>query len=70
MENRIKDHKLDTKSDRMLCYRRQASQFGLFLHTDAHWLLHRECHAAPQRSSWQTVTFETSRSTFLKLKRT
>ena len=67
MENMIKDHKLYTKSDRTSCHRWEANQFRLFLHTGAYWLLHRLRQAAPQRSRWRTVTFETLRRTFLKV---
>jgi hypothetical protein len=67
MENMIKDHKLYTKSDRTSCHRWEANQFRLFLHTGAYWLLHQLRQAAPRRSRWRTVTFETLRRTFLKI---
>ena len=37
------------------------------LHTAAYWLLHSLRGAAPKRSRWRTATFETIRSTFLKI---
>ncbi len=67
MENMIKDHKLYTKSDRTSCRRWEANQFRLFLHTGAYWLLHQLRQAAPRKSLWRTVTFETLRRAFLKI---
>jgi hypothetical protein len=67
MENLIKEHKLYTKSDRTSCHRWEANQFRLMLHTAAYWLLHELRGAAPKRSRWRTATFETIRSTFLKI---
>jgi len=67
MENMIKEHKLYTKSDRTSCHRWEANQFRLFLHTGAYWLLHQLRQAAPRRSLWRKVTFETLRRTFLKI---
>ena len=67
MENMIKDHKLYTKSDRTSCHRWEANQFRLFLHTGAYWLLHQLRQAAPRKSLWRTVTFETLRRAFLKI---
>lgn len=67
MENLIKEHKLYTKSDRTSCHRWEANQFRLMLHTAAYWLLHGLRDAAPKRSRWRTATFETIRSTFLKI---
>ena len=67
MENMIKEHKRYTKSDRTSCHRWEASQFRLFLHTGACWLLHRLRHAAPRKSLWRKATFETLRRAFLKI---
>jgi hypothetical protein len=67
MENLIKEHKLYTSSDRTSCHRWEANQFRLMLHTAAYWLLHRLRSAAPKRSRWRTVTFETIRRSFLKI---
>jgi hypothetical protein len=67
MENMIKDHKLYTKSDRTSCHRWQANQFRLFLHTGAYWLLHQLRQAAPRKSLWRKATFETLRTTYLKI---
>ena len=67
MENLIKEHKLYTKSDRTSCHRWEANQFRLMLHTAAYWLLHGLRAAAPKRSRWRTATFETIRSSFLKI---
>jgi hypothetical protein len=44
-----------------------ASQFRLFLHMGAYWLLHELRGAAPKRSIWRTATFETIRCAFLKI---
>ena len=67
MENMIKEHKLYTKSDRTSCHRWEANQFRLFLHSGAYWLLHQLRQAAPRRSLWRKVTFETLRRAFLKI---
>ena len=67
MENLIKEHKLYTKSDRTSCHRWEANQFRLFLHTGAYWLLLKLRGATPRHSRWRTATFETLRSTFLKI---
>ncbi len=63
----IKEHKLYTKSDRTSCHRWEANQFRPFLHTGAYWLLHQLRQAAPRRSLWRKVTFETLRRAFLKI---
>jgi hypothetical protein len=63
----IKDLKLYTKSDRTSCHRWEASQFRLFLHTGAYWLLHQLRQASPRRSLWRKATFETLRRAFLKI---
>lgn len=67
MENLIKDLKLYTRSDKTSCTRWQANQFRLFLHMAAYWLLHTVRAAAPKRSRWRTATFETIRTTFVKI---
>jgi Transposase DDE domain group 1 len=67
MENMIKDLKLHTRSDKTACSRWQANQFRLFLHMGAYWLLHSVRLAAPKRSRWRGATFQTIRSTFVKL---
>ncbi len=67
IENMIKEHKLYTRSDRTSCHRWEANQFRLFLHTGAYWLLHQLRQAAPRRSLWRMVTFETLRRAFLKI---
>ena len=67
MENLIKDMKLYTRSDKTACSRWQANQFRLFLHTAAYWLLHSVRLAAPRRSRWRGATFETIRTTFVKI---
>jgi hypothetical protein len=67
MENLIKEHKLYTKSDRTSCHRWEASQFRLFLHTGACWLLLLLRGAAPKRSRWRGATFESIRRSFLKI---
>jgi hypothetical protein len=67
MENMIKDLKLHTRSDKTACTRWQANQFRLFLHMGAYWLLHTTREAAPKRSRWRTATFETIRTTFVKI---
>jgi hypothetical protein len=36
MENEIKDHKRDLKSDRTLCHRFEANPFHLLLHSAAY----------------------------------
>jgi Transposase DDE domain group 1 len=40
-ENRIKELKLDIKSDRLSCHKFIANQFRLFLHQAAYWLMQR-----------------------------
>jgi hypothetical protein len=67
MENMIKDLKLNTRSDKTACTRWQANQFRLFLHLAAYWVLHTVREAAPKRSRWRTATFETIRTTFVKI---
>jgi hypothetical protein len=67
MENLIKDMKLYTRSDKTACSRWQANQFRLFLHTAAYWLLHSVRRAAPRRSRWRGATFDTIRTTFVKI---
>ena len=67
MENLIKDMKLYTRSDKTACHRWQANQFRLFLHMGAYWLLHSLRAAAPKRSRWRGATFETLRTTFVKI---
>ncbi len=67
MENRIKDIKTYTKSDRTACHRWEANQFRLFLHMGAYWLLHQLRAAAPRKSPWRKASFETLRSRFLKI---
>jgi hypothetical protein len=67
MENMIKEHKLYTRSDRTSCHRWEANQFRLFLHTGSYWLLHQLRQAAPRKSLWRKVTFETLRRAFLKI---
>jgi hypothetical protein len=49
------------------CSRWQANQFRLFLHTGAYWLLHSLRMAAPKKSRWRRATFETIRTTFVKI---
>jgi hypothetical protein len=66
-ENLIKDMKLATRSDKTACSRWQANQFRLFLHTGAYWLLHSLRMAAPKKSRWRRATFETIRTTFVKI---
>ena len=67
MENLIKDMKLYTRSDKTACHRWQANQFRLFLHQAAYWLLHSLRLAAPKKSRWRGATFETLRTTFVKI---
>ena len=67
MENMIKEHKLHLASDRTSCHRWEANQFRLFLHTAAYWLMLDLRAAAPRKSRWRTATFETIRTTFLKI---
>ena len=67
MENMIKEHKLHLASDRTSCHRWEANQFRLFLHTAAYWLMLDLRAAAPRKSRWRTATFETVRTTFLKI---
>ena len=67
MENMIKEHKLYLASDRTSCHRWEANQFRLFLHTAAYWLMLDLRAAAPRKSRWRTATFETIRTTFLKI---
>ena len=66
-ENLIKDIKTYTASDRTSCHRWQASQFRLFLHMGAYWLLHGLRRFAPRKSPWRGATFATLRATFLKI---
>jgi hypothetical protein len=40
-ENRIKELKLDIKSDRLSCHKFIANQFRLFLHQAAYWLMQK-----------------------------
>jgi hypothetical protein len=67
MENLIKDMKLYTRSDKTACHSWEANQFRLFLHMGAYWLLHSVRLAAPRKSRWRGATFETIRSTFVKI---
>jgi len=67
MENLIKDMKLYTRSDKTACWRWQANQFRLFLHTGAYWLLHSLRMAAPKKSRWRGATFATIRNVFVKI---
>jgi len=67
MENMIKDHKTYLASDRTSCHRWEANQFRLFLHTAAYWMMLDLRNAAPRKSRWRTATFETIRTTFLKI---
>ena len=43
------------------------NQFRLLLHTAAYWMMFELRNAAPRRSRWRTATFETIRTTFLKI---
>src|SRR6202162_964057 len=63
-ENLIKDMKRFTRSDKTACSRWEANQFRLFLHMGAYWLLHALRRAAPKRSRWRGVTFDTFRRHF------
>ena len=54
-------------SDRTSCHRWEANQFRLLLHTAAYWMMLDLRNAAPRRSRWRTATFETIRTTFLKV---
>ena len=56
MENLIKEHKLDLRSDRTSCHRREANQFRIFLHTAAYGLMLRRRGAAPKKSQWRNAT--------------
>ena len=67
MENMIKEHKAHLASDRTSCHRWEANQFRLLLHTAAYWLMLDLRNAAPRKSRWRTATFETIRTTFLKI---
>lgn len=67
MENMIKEHKTYLASDRTSCHRWEANQFRLLLHTAAYWMMLELRNAAPRRSRWRTATFETIRTTFLKI---
>jgi len=67
MENMIKEHKTHLASDRTSCNRWEANQFRLFLHTAAYWLMLDLRNAAPRKSRWRSATFETMRTTFLKI---
>lgn len=67
MENMIKEHKLHLASDRTSCHRWEVNQFRLFLHTAAYWLMLDLRAAAPRKFRWRTATFETIRTTFLKI---
>ena len=64
MENMIKEHKTYLASDRTSCHRWEANQFRLLL---AYWMMLDLRNAAPRRSRWRTATFETIRTTFLKV---
>ena len=67
MENMIKEHKTYLASDRTSCHRWEANQFRLLLHTAAYWLMLDLRNAAPRKSRWRSATFETIRTTFLKI---
>jgi hypothetical protein len=67
MENMIKEHKTYLASDRTSCHRWEANQFRLLLHTAAYWLMLDLRNAAPRKSRWRRATFETIRTTFLKI---
>jgi hypothetical protein len=67
MENLIKAHKTHLASDRTSCHGALANQFRLILHSAAYWLLHSLRAAAPKRSFWRHVQFDTLRLRLLKL---
>ena len=67
MENLVKEHKLDLRSDRTSCHRREANRFRIFLHTAAYGLMLRRRGATPKKSQWRNATFETIRNTFIKI---
>ena len=67
MENLVKEHKLDLRSDRTSCHRREANRFRIFRHTAAYGLMLRRRGAAPKKSQWRNATFETIRKTFIKI---
>lgn len=67
MNNPGKEHKTYLASDRTSCHRWEANQFRLFLHTAAYWMMLDLRNAAPRKSRWRTATFETIRTTFLKI---
>ena len=67
MENMIKELKTYLASDRTSCHRWEANQFRLLLHTAAYWMMLDLRNAAPRKSRWRTTTFDTIRTTFLKI---
>ena len=66
-ENFIKLHKAQLASDRTSCRDPRANQVRLILHTAAYWLLHTLRAAAPKRSAWARVEFNTLRLRLIKL---
>jgi hypothetical protein len=66
-ENFIKLHKAQLASDRTSCRDPRANQMRLILHTAAYWLLHTLRAAAPKRSVWARVEFNTLRLRLIKI---
>ena len=66
-ENHIKAFKRHLAADRTSCHRAAANQMRLMLHAGAYWLMWTLRAAAPRRSAWRTVQFDTLRLRLLKI---
>jgi len=66
-ENHIRAWKNHLAADRTCCHGAEASQFRLFLHAGAYWLLWSMRRVMPKRSIWRVMQFDTSRLRLIKL---
>lgn len=67
MENLIKLHKAQLKSDRMSCHSAVANQVRLVFHTAAFWLMHGVRVAIPETDPLATAEFSTIRLRLIKI---
>jgi hypothetical protein len=66
-ENHIKSWKSHLAADRTSCCKPTANQFRLFLHGGAYWLMWALRMAAPKRSAWRAMQFDTLRLRLIKI---
>lgn len=66
-ENHIKTCKTHLAADRTSCTRAVASQFRLFLHAGAYWLMWGLRAAMPKSSDWRVVQFDNLRLRLIKI---